>query len=124
MPVSKSIIPDAELNVLKVLWKGEAPLTVREIAQRLYKNTNTSSVGTVQKLLTRLEKKNMLQRDNSKQSHTFIPLLDREDVAGLQLAECAQKLSGGSLFPFVMHLVQSRKLSEDEKQEIRRLLNE
>ena len=33
MAVSKSVIPDAELNPLKVLW-DEAPLTVREIARR------------------------------------------------------------------------------------------
>ena len=83
MPVAKSIIPDAELNVLKVLWEEEAPLTVREITLHLYNNTDTSSVGTVQKLLVRLEEKNMLLRDKTKQSHSFTPLLDREQVAGL-----------------------------------------
>ncbi len=123
MAVSKSVIPDAELNILKVLW-DEAPLTVREIARRTYREVDASSLGTVQKLIARLEEKGMLSRDKSGPSHSFSPLVDREEIAGLQLAEFARKLSGGSLSPFLMHLVKTKKLSKKEREEIRELLDE
>ena len=111
------------MNLLKVLW-DEAPLTVREIARRTYPEVDASSLGTVQKLIARLEEKGMLSRDKSGPSHSFSPLVDREEIAGLQLAEFARKLSGGSLSPFLMHLVKTKKLSKKEREEIRELLDE
>ena len=123
MAVPKSVVTDAELNILKALWDC-APRTARDISDCVYGESDASSIGTVQKLIARLEDKKMLARDNSRQPHLFRPLLDREQVAGLQLDECARKLSEGSLSPFIMHLVQSRKLTRAEKKEIRRLLKD
>ena len=123
MAVPKSVITDAELNILKALW-SEEPLSARDIAERLYEEVTTSSMGTVQKLITRLEDKGMLERDDVQNPHRFTAALRREDIAGMQLEDFARKLSGGSLSPFVMHLVQARKLSKAEKAEIRRLLED
>ena len=44
-------------------------------------------------------------------------------MAGKQLQLLAEKLSDGSLTPFVTHLVQSKKLSKQDRDEIRRLLD-
>ncbi len=123
MAVPKSVIPDSELNVLKVLWEEPSP-SAREIAGRLYEEVNASSMGTVQKLIARLEEKEMLARDDSQTPHRFHATLDRSDIAGMQLDDFARKLSEGSLSPFVMHLVQAKKLSKADKEEIRRLLEE
>ena len=123
MAVPKSVITDAELKLLKVLW-AESPLAAREIAERLYEEVTTSSIGTVQKLITRLEEKEMLVRDDGRSPHRFTAALAPEDIAGMQLDDFARKLSEGSLSPFVMHLVRARKLSKGEKEEILRLLNE
>ena len=122
MAVPKSVITDAELEVLKVLW-GEAPLTARDITERLYGEVNRASTGTVQKLLARLEGKNMVHRDRGRSVHTFTASVTREDVAGMQIEGFAAKLSEGSLSPFVMHLVRAKRLSEEEKEQIRKLLD-
>ena len=42
----------------------------------------------------------------------------------MQLQVLAEKLSDGSLSPFIMHLVQAERLSKKEKQALRRLLRE
>ena len=123
MAVPPSIVTDAELEILKVLW-DEQPLTARGITERLYEEVTTSTMGTVQKLIARLEDKNMLRRDRSIAVHHFTASVSREDVAGMQIDEFANKLSEGSLSPFVMHLVQAKRLSKKEKAEIRKLLDE
>ena len=123
MAVPKSVITDAELNVLKVLWET-ASLSAREIAERLYEEVNPSSMGTVQKLIARLEEKGMLAREDGETPHRFDAALAREDIAGMQLDDFARKLSKGSLSPFVLHLVQAKNLSKADKDEIRRLLDE
>lgn len=123
MAVPKSVITEAELEVLKVLWLHQ-PLTSREMAEQLYGEVNRTSMGTVQKLITRLEEKGMVHRDRSSSVHQFNAVVSREEVAGMQLDEFASKLSGGSLSPFVVHLVQAKRLSKKEKEQIRRLLDE
>ena len=123
MAVPKSVITEAELEVLKVLWLRQ-PLTSRELTEQLYEEVNRSSLGTVQKLISRLEEKNLLNRERSSSVHQFSPAVTREEVAGMQLEEFASKLSGGSLSPFVVHLVQAKRLSKKEKEQIRRLLDE
>jgi BlaI family transcriptional regulator, penicillinase repressor len=123
MAVPKAFITDAELEVLKVLWSDNA-LTAREITTRLYGEENPSSIGTVQKLIQRLEEKDLLKRDRREPAHRFSAQVTRESVAGMQLQEFADKLSDGSLSPFIMHLVQAERLSKKDKQALRRLLGE
>lgn len=123
MAVPKSVITEAELEILKVLWLHQ-PLPSRDIAEQLYGEVTRTSMGTVQKLLSRLEEKGMVSRNRSESVHLFSAAITREEVAGMQLEDFANKLSGGSLSPFVVHLVQAKRLSKKEKEQIRRLLDE
>ncbi len=64
-------------------------------------------------------------RDRRESVHRFSTRVTRDGVvAGLQLQEFADKLSDGSLSPFIMHLVQAESLSKKDKQALRRLLGE
>jgi BlaI family penicillinase repressor len=123
LAVPKAFITDTELDLLKVLW-SEEPLTARAIAGRLYGEENSSAIGTVQKLIQRLEEKELVVRDRRESVHRFSTLVTREAVAGMQLQVLAEKLSDGSLSPFIMHLVRAEHLSKKEKQALRRLLRE
>lgn len=123
MAVPKAFITDTELDLLKVLWSDQ-PLTARTIASRLYGEENATAIGTVQKLIQRLEEKELVLRDRREQVHRFSTRVTREMVAGMQLQELAEKLSDGSLSPFIMHLVQAEQVSKKEKQALRRLLDE
>jgi len=116
-------IPEAELQVLKLLWVNE-PLTAREISAEIYNEETSSSVGTVQKLLQRLEAKKCVRRDRSEHAHRFSPTLTQTEIAASQLDLLAERVSDGSLAPFVTGLVRGRRLSKREKAEIRRLLDE
>ena len=123
MAVPKAFITDTVLDLLKVLWSHQ-PLTARAIAGRLYGEEDSSAIGTVQKLIQRLEEKELVVRDRREPVHRFSTLVTREAVAGIQLQVLAEKLSDGSLSPFIMHLVQAEHLSKKEKEALRRLLRE
>jgi BlaI family transcriptional regulator, penicillinase repressor len=113
---------DAELAVLKVLW-DHAPRSAREIADILYPGGAASDIATVQKLLSRLEAKRLVLRERKPPAHEFRPALTQDQFAGEQLEAMADKLSDGSLTPFVLHLVNARKLTARERQQIRKLLD-
>jgi BlaI family transcriptional regulator, penicillinase repressor len=114
-------VTDAELAVLQLLWDRGA-LTAREIREELYPSDTPSNHGTIQKLLQRLEAKKLVGRDRSSFVHVFKPLISREDLAGRQLDALAEKLTEGSLVPFILHAVGSRKLSAKDREQIRRML--
>ncbi|MEX0938912.1 MAG: BlaI/MecI/CopY family transcriptional regulator [Pirellulales bacterium] len=116
-------VTDAELRLLAALWEGQ-PQTARQLAEALYRAAGATELGTVQKLLQRLETKGLVQRDRSGHVHQFSPAVGRDELAGRQLQQMAEKLSEGSLVPLISHLVKTRAISAREKEEIRRLLDE
>jgi len=122
MPKTRPQATDAELAILKLLW-DEQPLTARAICERIYPSGTPSDQATVQKLLQRLERKRLVSRNRRSFAHSFRATITREALAGDQLEALAEKLTGGSLVPFILHAVDSKQLSAEELSEIRRLLN-
>ena len=115
-------LAEAELAVMQLLWDDE-PLTARHIREQLYSDETTSNHGTVQKLLQRLEQKDYVARDRSQFVHLFRANITRRQYAGEQLESLADKLTDGSLVPFLTHLLDQRKISAKERREIRELLD-
>jgi predicted transcriptional regulator len=114
-------IPDAELPVLKALWE-DGPRTARAIAEMLYQRCGESEIGAVHSLLKRLERKRLVKRDRSGHVHLFSAAVSRQALAGRELEATARKLSDGSLAPLIVHLVETRRLSQAEIDELRQLL--
>lgn len=114
-------VTEAELAILQGLW-DRGPATIRELAEGVYGQGGTSAYATVQKLLERLESKGFVGRDRSESVHVFRAKLDREELIGRRLRAVADTLCGGSLTPLLSHLVQGDRLSDDERDELRALI--
>ena len=121
MQQPRSSVTDAELGVLKVLW-GRGAATIREITDVLYPGGVASAYSTVQKLLERLEGKSCVERESSGRVHIFRASVERDDLIAHRLRETADKLCEGSLTPLLTQLVNSKKLSDAELDELRRLV--
>jgi len=116
-------VTGAELSVLDALWK-QGRLSIRQIADEIYPGGKASEYATVQKLLERLEAKECVARDRSSFAHLFEARIQRADLIDQELAEVAEKLCDGSLTPLLTHLVAKRKLTREEREMLRRLLND
>jgi BlaI family penicillinase repressor len=116
-------VTEAELAILQVLW-DDGPATIRRLTDALYPGGGAAQYGTVQKLLDRLEAKGCVRRDRSGAAHTFAAVVGREEIIGRRLRDVAEKLCGGSLTPLLTHLVRSRGLSTQEREELRSLIEE
>lgn len=115
-------LANAELAVMELLWK-EPRLSARAIRERLYPDASRAQHGTVQKLLQRLEVKGFVVRDRSEAVHFFAPAVQRQEYAGGQLEQLVDKLGGGSVAPLLTHLIEQKKISNDELARLRGLLN-
>src|SRR5262245_27586703 len=115
-------VTDAELAVLQARWeRGSA--TIRQLTDALYPGGSTAQYATVQKLLERLEAKGCAGRDRKPWPHVFTATVDRDDLIGRRLRVVAEKLCGGSLTPLLTHLLAVERLSPEERQELRAVLD-
>ncbi|MDA7980728.1 MAG: BlaI/MecI/CopY family transcriptional regulator [Pirellulales bacterium] len=116
-------VTDAELAVLHVLWQG-APLPARAIAKQIYRNCSETEVATVRSMLTRLEAKKLVRRDRSLHVHLFSAAKTRTEICGEQVHSIARKYGYCSFVSLVTHLVNDRRISRSELEEVRRLLDQ
>jgi BlaI family penicillinase repressor len=116
-----SDVTEAELALLQALW-DQGPATIRQLADRVYGQGGASTYATVQKLLDRLESKGVVGRDRSESVHVFRAKIDREELIGRRLRAVADTLCGGSLTPLLSHLVRGERLSDEERAELRALI--
>ena len=116
-------LANAELAVMELLW-DEDRLPARHIREQLYPHATKAQHGTVQKLLQRLEDKGYVERDRKLSVHLFSAAVSRQAYAGRQLELLAAKLTAGSFAPLITHLVEEKKISREEIDRIRAILNE
>jgi BlaI family penicillinase repressor len=116
-------VTEAELAILRVLWAcGQA--TIRHLTDALYPGGTASHYATVKKLLTRLERKGCVARDERSVAHVFWATVGRDDLLRGRLQAVADELCGGSRTPLVMNLLRAQQLTEQERQELHAFLDE
>jgi len=115
-------LANAELGVMNLLWRDDR-LTARQIREQLYPDANKAQHGTVQRLLQRLEDKGYVERDRSLSVHLFSAAISRQTYAGQQLESLADRLTAGSFAPLITHLVEAKRISPDEIDRIRAILD-
>ena len=116
-------LPNAELAVMELLWR-EGRLTARQILDQLYPDVAKPQHGTVQRLLQRLRAKGVVVRTRDLGVNVFSPTISREEYASEQLESLANRLTQGSLVPMITRLVEDNRLSPDEIDKLRRILEE
>jgi predicted transcriptional regulator len=115
-------VTDAELALLEVLW-DRGPAATRDLALALYPPGGPSEAATVLKLLERLEQKGFVRREKVEGRNRFEAAAGRDALVGLGLRAVAERLCGGSMAPLLTTLVQGGALSEDERRQLRELLD-
>ena len=122
MEARPSPISEAELDVLKTLW-DRGPSTVRAVNTALRRGDRRWAYTTVLTLLQRLEAKGYARSDKGRPAHVFSAAVSREQLLGRQLRDLADRLCDGTASPLLLALVEDGRLTPDDVQELRRLLD-
>lgn len=115
-------LANAELSVMELLW-DHGSLTARQIQDRLYGESDRSQHGTVQRLLQRLEDKELVEREKVGAANAFSTRISREQYAASQLQSIVERLTGGSIAPLLSHLIDQKRLSRAELRRLREILD-
>ena len=104
---------DRELQALKVLWrKGEA--TVREIWASLNENDAKLAYTTVLSLLQVMEQKKLVGHKRIGKAYAYFPKVKRDRTFRMPAAGFLEKVFDGSVDEYLVHALQSSRISEEE----------
>ena len=114
-------IPDAELEVMLVLWHSSSPLTVGEITNTLTESRPWKS-GTVHVLLARLEERGFVACDKSEYKHRFSPIISEKVYRKGEESTMLNRFFGGSAQKMIASLLDTDGLSDKDLEEISALV--
>ncbi len=117
-----SSISDAESQIMRALWERH-PLSAEDILAALPPEAGWQ-LGTVKTLLNRLLNKGALQAHRDGRRYLYEPLAAREDWEQGESLGLLDRVFGGRLSPLVAHFSAQRKLSSEDAEALRRLLQE
>ena len=118
-------ISESEWTVMEALW-DRSPQTASEVAASIRSRSQAKwALNTVRTLLTRLEKKGALKTgQNPEGTRTFHPKVTRDACVHAESDSFAQRVFGGAAKPLLFHFASHSKLTADEVEELKRLLDE
>jgi predicted transcriptional regulator len=113
---------DAELEILRVLWE-RGPSTVRQVHEALA-GTRETGYTTTLKLMQIMAEKGLVTRDESSRTHIYAARVSQEHTQRQLLNHLVDRAFGGSAAELVLRALSTRKSSDEELREIRKLIDE
>jgi BlaI family penicillinase repressor len=113
-------ITDAELVVMKVVWR-KSPVTANEVVAALGSRTDWKP-KTIQTLLSRLVQKGALAYEKRGREYLFRPLIGARDFGHAASRLFLRRVFDGEIAPFLACFLEREKLTPDEIRELHRLL--
>lgn len=117
MITKKYEITDAELEIMKVLWKN-GELTLNEIVEILSKDEKKNK-STIKTLLYRLiEKESVKSITNKKKENTYKATVKKDDYLRKENESFLEKLYNGSTNKLLLNFVEEKKISKKDLQDL------
>lgn len=123
MSDTKSTEPTrSELEILTILWQ-HGPSTVRFVNDQLNKEKREVQYSSTLKLMQIMFEKKILLRDDSSMKHVYRSAEGEQKTKGLLLDRFLASTFNGSASNLMMQLLNNKKVSKEELDEIKNLLN-
>lgn len=113
---------DSELEILHVLWTS-GPSTVRQVHENLSLSRDIGYT-TALKLMQIMHEKGLLTREETNRSHTYAAAVTEEETQRGLVDRFVETAFRGSASKLVMQVLGQHRASQQELDEIKKLLNQ
>jgi BlaI family penicillinase repressor len=107
---------------MRVIW-AQHPITAAEIIPRLAAADPSWHPKTVRTLLARLVAKKALDYYARGRAYVYEPRVTEEESIAAASGSFVERVFGGALKPMLAHFIQHRRLTREELDELRALLD-
>ena len=107
---------------MKVVWKLDKA-TVRDVYEAL-REKRPIAYTTVMTMMKILEEKGYLKKSKAEKAYLYKPSRPRQQVVSAMVREFVDRVFDGAASGLLLHLAKDGRLSKDERQHIRRIVEE
>ena len=112
---------DAEWEIMKVFWEKNSPCTANEVVEIMSQYTKWKP-NTIKTLISRLVKKQAVGFKEEGRLYLYFALVPQADMIKAESKSFLQRVFGGAVKPMLVNFLQEEKLSPQEIEELKRLL--
>ena len=120
-PTSPTLTPQ-ELELMKIVWQ-KRQVTVRDVYETLLAHRKIAYT-TVMTMMRVLERKGYVKTTRVERAYVYRPARPERQVLRSMVREFVDRVFNGSTQPLLVHLVEDRRLSSKQLDEIERLIRE
>lgn len=110
-------LPDAEFDIMRVVWANEPPITTAMIMEQLG-NERQWKAPTVISLMLRLVERGYLRTEKIGKERSYFPLIGKEEYLELETEHFMKQYHENSFLSLVNTLYNGKQLSEQELDEL------
>ena len=110
-------LPDAEFDIMKVVWANEPPITTSEI-MKLLGNDKKWKIQTVVTLMLRLVERGFLRSEKHGKERTYFSLVSKEDYLKFETGNFMKQFHNNSFFNLVSTLYDDEAVTDADIDEL------
>ena len=122
MKTKTRTLTEQELEIMKVVWERKAA-TVRDVYEAMRERKGVAYT-TVMTMMNILESKGHLVKRPEGRAYVYEPSQAQTQVISGMVQDFVDRVFDGAARPLVLSLLQERKLSREDLEEISRLIDE
>jgi BlaI family penicillinase repressor len=113
-------LTEQELEIMKIVWAREVA-TVRDVYEALLERRKIAYT-TVMTMMKILEQKKYLLKTQEDRAYIYRPAKPKNQVIKGMVREFVNRVFNGSAEPLLVHLIEDRRLSEKDLEEIAQMI--
>ena len=110
-------LPDAEFDIMKVVWANDPPITTPIIMEQLGKEKEWK-IQTVVSLMLRLVERGFLRSEKRGKERNYYPLVSKEDYLKFETGNFMRQYHDSSLFNLINTLYNGEALTDADIDEL------
>ena len=116
-------LPDAEFEIMKIIWKNTPPVTTIQIMRSLESDKKWKP-QTVLTMLVRLIEKGFLTSEKVGKERNYTPIIGEQDYMRIETGDFMKRYYGNSVGSLVKTLYDGQNLSQEDLRELKEWLEE
>ena len=121
MRPKSSTLTAHELELMKIVWRHDGAVTVRDVYEALRAHRPVAYT-TVMTSLKTLEQKGHLKATQQDRANVYRPAKPKQQVIREMVREFVDRVFNGAGQPLVVHMLEDDQISESELREITKML--
>jgi len=106
-------LPDAEFDIMKVVWANEPPITTNIVMEQLGKKREWRA-QTVISLMLRLVERGFLHTEKNSKERTYFPLVSKEEYLKFETGNFMKQFHDSSFLNFITTLYDDKALTDKD----------